>query len=296
LNAGGPKSISYRAGSRALDNGEPMPKDQGTRSDDDGKGKNAPAEDHCQRLFKEAVLEALEDGMDCVRDRMVLDDLAGKMGLDDASRDRIIDEVQSEKARPGSTAKGKTEKKVAAKISATASKTSKERREAKGELDEAQEVIDELSCELEEALRKEQALKKRIAELEAKNLALLAQLGRAEIEPPPETASGDSLPPKDMRDAQGPAPVTDDFWGPHTGLKRPHERPTTAPITSQSSDKAPRPKTLPMPPKDDDPILMKSVECSVCGIKNTIESKLKGNVEFVCRGCSKRSFVDIGGG
>lgn len=273
-----------------------MPKDHGKQSINDDKGENAMAPDQCHRLFKEAVLEALDDGLDCVRDRGILDDLACKMGLDDAGRDRIIEEVQSEKAGPGSAVNGKPEKKAAAKGSATASRTSKERREAKGELDEAQEVIDELSCELEEALRKEQELKKRIAELEAKNLELLAQLGRAEIEPPPETANGNGLPPKDMQNAQGPAPVTEDFWGSHAGLKRPKERPTTAPITNQPSDKAPRPKTLPMPPKDDDTFLMKSVECPACGTKNTIESKLRGNVEFLCKGCSKRSYVNIGGG
>ena len=132
-----------------------------------------------------------------------------------------------------------------------------------------------------------------LGELEVTNQELLARLGRVEVEPAPETASGDGQPPKDAPDAQEQQ-VTDEFWGPHTGLKRPHERPKTAPMTNRPADKPPRPKTLPMPPKDDEGLyLMKSIECSVCGTKNTIESKLKGNVEFVCRGCSKRSFTDI---
>ena len=284
-----------------------MRSDPGDQPGNDGKNDKTPAQDRGHRLFKEAVSEALDDGLDCVRDRGVLDDLASKMGLDDADRDRIIEEVLSERADPvplddcKPETNGKPEKKATAEVAATASKASKKGRNTPSKqepgplegLEEAREVIDELSCELAEARRKEHDLKKKIAELEVTNQELLARLGRVEVEPAPETASGDGQPPKDTLDAQEPQ-VTDEFWGPHTGLKRPHERPKTAPMTNRPADKPPRPKTLPMPPKDDEDLyLMKSIECSVCGTKNTIESKLKGNVEFVCRGCSKRSFVDI---
>lgn len=271
-----------------------MPKDHSNHSSSQVQGDKIP--DRCHRLFKETVLEAIDDGLDCVLDRGVLDDLACKMELHDADRDQIIEEVLREK---GMTKPGKVEKaeeKEVVKTSAIASKASKKDRNAKEEMDEAREVIDELSRELEEAHLKEMALKARIAELEAKNLELLAQLGRAEVEPPPEGASGDGQRLIDLQGVQASASVDDEFWGPRTGLTRPKERPTTAPIDKQSVDKASRPKTLPMPPKDDDTFMMKSVECQACGAKNTIESKLKGNVEFVCKGCSKRSYVNIGGG
>ena len=262
-----------------------MPNERSEHARKDPAQEGAQGSQRSQRLFREAVLEAIEDGLDCSTDRGILEDLACKMGLDENARDRIIGGVLKDKGLVDKIKPEVDERPKAAPSNANKGRGVKE------DMEEAQEVIDELTRELEEAHTTERALKARVAELEAKNRELLAQMGKAEIEPPPE--GGSAAGPEAPQASPG-QPPDDEFWGPSTGMQRTKERPVTAPIGPKPQEK-PRPKTLPMPPKDEEPSQMRSVECMACGAKNTLESRLKGNVEFVCKGCGKRSYVNIGG-